>query len=73
MGAACGLTLIGEFSRECLSIKVSRRMGKQQVIRPPADLMLLGGVLTQFRIDNGPEFTANGLGAWLQVVGARTL
>jgi len=67
------LTLIDEFYRECLVIKVSRRLGSQQVIEALADLMLLRGVPEHIRSDNGPEFTAKALGAWLQAVGAKTL
>jgi len=67
------LTLIDEFTRECLAIKVSRRLGSQQVIETLAELMLLRGVPEHIRSDNGPEFTAKALRAWLQAVGARTL
>jgi len=67
------LTLIDEFTRECLAIKVSRRLGSQEVIETLAELMLLRGVPEHIRSDNGPEFTAKVLRAWLQAVGAKTL
>jgi putative transposase len=67
------LTLIDEFTRECLAIKVSRRLGSQEVIETLADLMLLRGVPEHIRSDNGPEFTAQALREWLTTVGARTL
>jgi len=67
------LTLIDEFTRECLAIKVSRRLGSQQVIEVLADLMLLRGVPEHIRSDNGPEFSAKALREWLTTVGASTL
>jgi len=67
------LTLIDEFTRECLAIKVSRRLGSQEVIETLADLMLLRGVPEHSRSDNGPEFTAQALREWLTTVGASTL
>jgi len=67
------LTLIDEFTRECLAIKVSRRLGSQEVIGTLADLMLLRGVPEHIRSDNGPEFTAQALREWLTTVGASTL
>jgi putative transposase len=67
------LTLIDEFTRECLAIKVSRRLGSQEVIETLAELMLLRGVPEHIRSDNGPEFTAKALREWLATVGARTL
>ena len=67
------LTLIDEFTRECLAIKVSRRLGSQEVIETLVDLMLLRGVPEPIRSDNGPEFSAKALREWLATVGARTL
>jgi len=67
------LTLIDEFTRECLAIEVRRRLGSQEVVETLAELMLLRGVPEPIRSDNGPEFTAKALRAWLQAVGARTL
>jgi len=67
------LTLIDEFTRECLAIKVSRRLGSQEVIETLADLMLLRGVPEHIRSDNGPEFSARALREWLATVGAKTL
>jgi len=67
------LTLIDEFTRECLAIKVSRRLGSQEVIDTLAELMLLRGVPEHIRSDNGPEFSAMALREWLATVGAKTL
>ena len=67
------LTLIDEFTRECLAIEVRRRLGSQEVIETLAELMLLRGVPEHIRSDNGPEFTAKALREWLTTVGAKTL
>ena len=38
------LTLIDEYTRECLAIRVARRQGSQEVIETLADVMLLRGI-----------------------------
>ena len=50
------LTLIDEFTRECLAIRVARRLGKYEVIETLADVMLFRGIPESIRSDNGPEF-----------------
>ena len=67
------LTLIDEYTRECLTIQVARRIGAQEVIEALADVMLVRGVPGHIRSDNGPEFTAKALREWLQRIGAHTL
>jgi len=67
------LTLIDEFTRECLAIEVRRRLGSQEVIETLAELMLLRGLPEHIRSDNGPELTAKTLREWLATVGASTL
>jgi len=67
------LTLVDEYSRECLAIRVERRIGSFKVIEQLADVMLLRGVPAYIRSDNGPEFTALAVRQWLQAVGAKTL
>ena len=53
------LTLIDEYTRECLAIRVARRLGSQEVIDTLADVMLWrGGIPEHLRSDNGPEFVA---------------
>ena len=49
------LTLIDEYTRECLTIRVARRFGRYEVIEALADVMLLRGVPENIRSDNGPE------------------
>lgn len=67
------LCLIDEYTREALAIRVERSIGAQVVIETLADVMLMRGVPDHIRSDNGPEFTAKALRAWLATVGARTL
>ena len=67
------LCIIDEYTREALAIRVERSIGAQVVIEALADVMLMRGVPEHIRSDNGPEFTAKALRAWLATVGARTL
>ena len=59
------LTLIDEYTRECLAIRVARRLGSQEVIKTLADVMLMRGIPEHLRSDNGPEFVARELRKWL--------
>jgi transposase InsO family protein len=67
------LTLIDEYTRECLAIRVARRLGSQEVIETLADVMLVRGIPEYLRSDNGPEFVARELRQWLAKLGAGTL
>jgi transposase InsO family protein len=67
------LTLIDEFTRECLAIRVARRINSFGVIETMADAMLVYGVPEHIRSDNGPEMTAKVVRDWLQRVGSKTL
>ena len=67
------LTLIDESTRECLAIRVERRMGSQEVIETLSDVMLWRGIPEHLRSDNGPEFIAQELRQWLAKLGTETL
>jgi putative transposase len=67
------LTLIDEYTRECLAIRVARRLSSYEVIEALADVMLWRGIPEHIRSDNGPEFVAKELRKWLASVGTRTL
>lgn len=67
------LTLLDEFSRECLAIRVARRLGRYEVIETLAEVMKERGVPEHIRSDNGPEFVAKELRQWLAQVGCLTL
>ena len=67
------LTLIDEYTRECLAIRVARRINSFGVIETMADVMLVRGVPEHIRSDNGPEMTAKIVRDWLARLGAKTL
>ena len=67
------MTLIDEFTRECLAIRVARRINGLGVLETMADVMLVRGVPEHIRSDNGPEMTAKVVRQWLANVGAKTL
>ena len=67
------MTLIDEFTRECLAIRVARRINGMGVIEAMADTMIVHGVPEHIRSDNGPEMTAKLVRNWLANVGAKTL
>src|ERR1035437_737747 len=67
------LVLIDEYTRECLAIRVARRLGSYEVIETLADVMLGRGIPENVRSDNGPEFVAKELRKWLGNVGTGTL
>ena len=64
------MTLIDEFTRECLAIRVARRINSLGVIETMADVMLVRGVPEHIRSDNGPEMTAKIVRHWLSAVSA---
>jgi transposase InsO family protein len=67
------LTLIDEFTRECLAIRVARRLGSQEVIETLAEVMVWRGIPEHLRSDYGPEFIAQELQKWLGSLGTGTL
>jgi putative transposase len=66
------LNVIDEFTRECLAIRVARRLKAIDVIDVLSDLFILRGVPGHIRSDNGPEFVAKALREWIGAVGAKT-
>ena len=52
------LTLIDEYSRECLSIDVARLLTSEDVLERLTMLFITRGVPDYIRSDNGGEFTA---------------
>lgn len=67
------LTLIDEYSRECLALLVERRITSDDVLYCLADLFIRHGIPEHIRSDNGPEFTAKVVRQWLGSVGVKTL
>ena len=67
------LAVIDEYTRECLAIRVERRLGSQDVIETLSDVMLWRGIPEHVRSDNGPEFVAKSLREWLRRLGTGPL
>ena len=66
------LTLIDEYSRECLSIDVARSLTSEDVLERLTMLFITRGVPDYIRSDNGSEFTATAVRDWLSRVGVKT-
>lgn len=67
------LTIIDEYTRECLAIDVARRLTSEDVLERLTDLFIRRGVPDYIRSDNGAEFTAHAVRDWLVRAGVRTL
>jgi len=67
------LTLVDEFTRECLAIDVARRLNSEDVLERLTWLFVTRGVPKYIRSDNGPEFTARAVRDWLKRIGVGTL
>lgn len=67
------LTVLDEFTREGLAIRVGRSLGSRQVIETLEWLFLLHGRPRHIRSDNGPELIAKVLREWLEERGTQTL
>ncbi len=66
------LNIIDEYSRECLAIRVDRKLNSGNVIDVLSDLFILRGIPSFIRSDNGPEFVAQAVQDWIKSVGAKT-
>jgi len=66
------LNILDESSRECLAIRVKRKLNSTDVIDALTDLIILRGPPAFVRSDNGPEFVAKDVRAWIAAVGAKT-
>ena len=67
------LTVLDEYTRESLAIRVDRRLSSREVITTLAKLFISKGVPEHIRSDNGPEFTAKAVRGWLERLGVKTL
>jgi len=66
------LNIIDEFTKEALAIRVARKLNSTDVVDALTDLFILRGVPEFIRSDNGPEFIAEKVRAWIAAVGAMT-
>lgn len=67
------LTVIDEYTRECLSLCTDYRLGADEVMDVLTDLFTSRGVPDHIRSDNGSEFTAKSIKEWLGRLGVKTL
>ena len=67
------LTLMDEYTRESLAIKVDRALKAYDVIEQLAELFIERGTPDYIRSDNGSEFTADVVRGWLGRLGVKTL
>jgi transposase InsO family protein len=67
------LTIIEEYSRQCLAIRTERRLDHGAVLETLADLFLKHGPPEHIRSVNGSEFTAIPVRNWPQRLDVKTL
>ena len=66
------LNVIDKFTRECIAIRVERKLKAVDVIDVLTDLFILRGIAGHIRSDYGPEFIDKALREWIALVGAKT-
>jgi putative transposase len=66
------LTIIDEFTRECLAIDVAGSIRSGRVIEVLAQLVSVHGAPRYLRSDNGPEFIATAILRWVETAQIET-
>jgi transposase-like protein len=67
------LSIVDEYTRECLALEVERGITSGRVIDVLTELFRIRGVPKHIRSDNGPEFIAQAIRRWLGLAGVETL
>jgi putative transposase len=67
------LTVLDEYTRESLALRVETAMGSAQVLETLEQLSETRGMPEYIRSDNGPEFIAGKVGEWLKSQECRTI
>ena len=67
------LSIVDEYTRECLCLKVARGITSEDVIDTLAELFAMRGVPKCIRSDNGPEFIARAIQRWTKQLEIETL
>jgi putative transposase len=67
------LTVVDEFTRQCLAIVTARKLNSDDVLHCLTELFTIHGPPEQIRSDNGSEFTAKAVRRWLGRIGVQTL
>ena len=65
--------MVDEYTRECLSIDVGRKLKSEDVLDRLTELFVRRGLPEHIRSDNGPEFTSKHVMDWLSDLGVKTL
>jgi putative transposase len=66
------LTVIDEYTRKCLTIRVGSSIKSNDVLETLSTLFITEGVPDYIRSDNGSEFTARALREWFDSIGVKT-
>lgn len=66
-------TIVDEYSRQCITLDVSRSFNSEDIINRLSELFVMHGVPEHIRSDNGPEFIATAIRNWLAKLGVQTL
>ena len=67
------LTVIDEYTRECLTLKAERRLDSGDVLEVLDDLFMRRGIPEHIRSDNGSELTAEVVRSWLETLEVKPL
>jgi putative transposase len=67
------LTVVDEFTRQCLAIVTARKLNSDDVLHCLTELFTIHGPPEHIRSDNGSEFTAKAVRRWLGRIGVQTL
>jgi putative transposase len=67
------LTVVDEYTRECLSLRTNYSLKTDDVMDVLTSLFITRGIPDHIRSDNGSEFTSKAIQAWLHKLGVKTL
>ena len=67
------LTMLDEYTRQCLAIRIERQIRSGQVLATLWQAMMQYGIPEHIRSDNGTEFIAGKIQRWLRVNQIKTL
>jgi putative transposase len=67
------LTVIDEYTRECLALRAERSMRSEEVLEVLDDLFVRRGIPEHIRSDNGPEMTSEVVRSWLDTLEVKPL
>jgi putative transposase len=67
------LTVIDEYTRECLALRTGTSLKADDIMDVLTDLFITRGIPDHIRSDNGSEFTAKSIKEWLPKLNVKTL